>query len=74
MSFHFLSLCSSSSPFFHGTLPKSGHTGYSRPGPGDWVATPLTYSAHARLPLPDWGEHLSYPSDFGLPITRPSGR
>ena len=73
-------LYSSSSPFFHGTLPK---TGYGRPGPGDWVATPLTY-AHAQLPLPDWdtewaerGEaaaRLSYPSDFGLPIARPGGR
>ena len=47
------------------------------------MATPLSYSAHAQLPLPDWGEwaapgagaeHLSYPSDFGLPITRPGGR
>ena len=70
-------LYSSSSPFFHGTLPK---TGYGRPGPGDWVATPLSY-AHAQLPLPDWDsewaereERLSYPSDFGLPMSRPSGR
>lgn len=76
-------LYSSSSPFFHGTLPKNHTVSYGRPGPGDWVATPLSYSAHAQLPLPDWGEwaapgagaeHLSYPSDFGLPITRPGGR
>ena len=70
---------SSSSPFFHGTLPKNG---YGRaPGPGDWIATPVSY-AHAQLPIPDWDEWAApgpgaehqYPKDFGLPIMRPSVR
>ena len=49
----------STSPFFHGTLPKH----FSR----DW----LTSSSPLRLP--DWREN-HYPADYGLPIPRGSLR
>ena len=61
----------SSSPFFHGTLPKNHSQRL------DWVASPLR--------LPDWSEnghspHMwsnqdqQYPADYGLPVNRGSTR
>lgn len=73
----------SSSPFFHGTLPKNFAMNQSATNNPDWVASPIR--------LPDWipsnphtlwsipnssgqrGEQ-DYPSDYGLPIPRGSGR
>ena len=60
----------SSSPFFHGTLPK--HLRDQRSS--DWVAAPLR--------LPDWSatgpswshQDPSYPPDYGLPVQRGSLR
>ena len=49
----------STSPFFHGTLPRH----YSR----DWG------SSSSPLRLPDWRE-TNYPPDYGLPIPRGSLR
>ena len=50
----------STSPFYHGTVPRH-HLSHS------WVSSPLR--------LPDWREQeLSYPPDYGLPIPRPDLR
>ena len=53
----------STSPFFHGTLPKH----FSR----DWLSS--SSSSSSPLRLPDWREN-HYPADYGLPIPRGSLR
>ena len=56
----------STSPFFHGTLPRH----FSR---DSWLTS--TSSSSSPLRLPDWREtQCDYPADYGLPIPRGSLR
>lgn len=69
----------SSSPFFHGTLPKNFAMNHSSTNRPDWVASPIRLpdwipsNPHTLWSIPNSSGQLGeqdYPSDYGLPIPR----
>jgi len=69
----------SSSPFFHGTLPKNFAMSHSTPNQPDWVASPIRFpdwvssNPHTLWSIPNSSGQLGekdYPPDYGLPILR----
>lgn len=69
----------SSSPFFHGTLPKNFAMNHSTTNRPDWVASPIRLpdwipsNPHTLWSIPNSSGQLGeqdYPSDYGLPIPR----